>query len=382
MRFLQNAVRTGQVPHALILCGERGIGKMELAMAFAAALQCTAPLLISDDGSGKAAGENSSQALTPPAAHSRSGPDGTEVSPGGGLRTAAREKEMFSPTRIEPCGCCRACRQIEAGSHPDVIEVTNERAGADTKTGTLGVKTARFVQADVCIKPYEGPWKIYIIPDAHRMNPQAQNALLKTLEEPPAYVVMILLAESTDPFLPTVLSRCITLRLHPVGENDLVTDLVNRSYEVPHAVLCARLSHGNPGRCRQLAGDEALWQFRTDFIGFMKRMPEVNSYEIVQYAESLTAKDVNRADDFMDFGLSWFRDILTAKGTDAPGAGTLIFADEITYINEVKDLLSYQALERILRSFDDAARRRASNGNDAQIIEVLLLNIRRAMHQR
>lgn len=371
VRFLQHAVCTGHVPHALILCGERGIGKMDLAMAFAGALQCT---------------------QTP--AHMQP-PEGRGIS--GGNREAAGNSiagRADDPQRAEPCGHCRACKQIAAGSHPDVIVVTNARAGAETKTNTLGVKAARFVQGDVSIRPYEGPYKIYIIPEAHNMNAQAQNALLKTLEEPPAYAVLILLARTTAAFLPTVLSRCVTLNLRPVSEDELVTDLVNRQNNVSpagagdgggaadrgRAVLCARLSRGNPGRCRQLAEDETLWAFRTDFISFIRRFPDVDSYEIVQYAESLTAKEADRAGDFLDFGLAWFRDILAAKSTDT--ASALIFADEITYINKVKDQLSYEALGRILGAFDDAAQRRAARGNDTQILEVLLLNIRRYMSRR
>ena len=109
---------------------------------------------------------------------------------------------------------CHSCVQIQAGSHPDVVLLTNERVGAATKTGTLGVALARFVQADVSVKPYYGPYKIYIIPNAENLNQQAQNALLKTLEEPPAYAVFLLLAQNTSVFLPTVLSRCVSIALH------------------------------------------------------------------------------------------------------------------------------------------------------------------------
>ena len=321
--FLQNAIRTGHVPHALILCGEKGSGKRDLAMAFAAALQC--------------------------AEHGK-----------------------------EPCGHCRSCRQAAADSHPDVILVTNERAGAETKTNTIGVKTARFLQGDVSIKPYEGPYKIYIMPDAHYMNSQAQNALLKALEEPPAYAVLILLAETTAAFLPTILSRCITLKLRPAAENELMTALVNENIPPQRAMICARLSHGNPGRCLQLARDGELEAFRVDCAAFLKRMPEVSSYDIVHFAEGLTSKEGSRVDDFLDFGLSWFRDILTAKGR----GDSLIFLDEVTYINNTAQSISFASLESIFQAFDTAAVRRAAKGNDTQIMEVLLLNIRRAMSRR
>ena len=155
---LQNAVRTGRVSQAYLISGEKGAGKMKLALAFAAALLCEQP-----------------------------------------------KQENGGP---EPCGECHSCVQIQAGSHPDVVLLTNERVGAATKTGTLGVALARFVQADVSVKPYYGPYKIYIIPNAENLNQQAQNALLKTLEEPPSYVIFILATTEANKIPVTILSRC------------------------------------------------------------------------------------------------------------------------------------------------------------------------------
>ena len=221
---LQNAVRTGRVSQAYLISGEKGAGKMKLALAFAAALLCEQP-----------------------------------------------KQENGGP---EPCGECHSCVQIQAGSHPDVVLLTNERVGAATKTGTLGVALARFVQADVSVKPYYGPYKIYIIPNAENLNQQAQNALLKTLEEPPAYAVFLLLAQNTSVFLPTVLSRCVSIALHPAPEKDLVAALTAAGVPEKEARIAARLSHGNPGRCMELA-EEELRQFREEQVLFLaaKEMP-------------------------------------------------------------------------------------------------------------
>lgn len=346
-RHLQNALRTGQVSQAYLFCGEKGSGRMALARTFAAALQCT--------GRQSLAGE-----------------EGTE-----------------------PCGKCHSCIQMESGSHPDVITVTNELAGAQGKTDTVSVKTVRFIQSDVVIKPYEGPYKIYIVPDAQKMNQQAQNALLKTLEDPPSYVVVLLLAEDTSGFLPTVLSRCVTLRLHPVPEEKLIRAMKDAGIADRSAVIAARLSHGNPGRCRELAENGELEAFRLAMTAFLKRMPDVGSWEVVQYAGQLSAKKEKKPDgdaggkragvqgnppgvsDFLDMGQSWFRDLLVAKSTGS--AENLIFQDEVTYIINTASGISYQALETILNAFDEAERRRRANGNDVQIMEVLLLKIRSSM---
>lgn len=358
---LQNALRTGQISQAYIFSGEKGSGKMDLALAFASALQCT----------------------------NRQEEDGL----------------------LEPCGECHSCIQMASLSHPDVIIVTNDSIGAETKTDTVGVKAARFIQGDVAIKPYEGPYKIYIIPDADKMNQQAQNALLKTLEEPPGYAVFLLLSSNTSSFLPTVMSRCVTLRLQPAPEEALLKALAAEGIEGNRAMIAARLSHGNPGRCFDLARSEELEEFRKSVAAFLKRMPDVTSLDIVQYAEGLTAKKkdaaaakerpaavqnvkgnhlpgkddqsdrdksaVNPVEDFLDMAGSWFRDILICRSTKK--SDNLIFRDEVQYISTIAGRLPYSSLEVIQEAFDEARRRRRARGNDTQILEVLLLKIRSAM---
>ncbi|MDE7299609.1 MAG: AAA family ATPase, partial [Lachnospiraceae bacterium] len=146
---LKNAIRLNKVSHAYIFCGEDGIGKNFIADIFAAALQC-------NEYSG------------------------------------------------EPCCQCKSCRQAEGGNHPDIIRVLHEKA-------TLGVDDIRTqLNNDIAVKPYSGRYKIYIIDEAEKMTEAAQNALLKTIEEPPEYAVILLLTNNIDAFLPTILSRCVT----------------------------------------------------------------------------------------------------------------------------------------------------------------------------
>ena len=202
---LQNALRTGRIAQTYLIHGEKGAGKEALATAFAASLLCEHPV----------------------------------------------EKNG----RLEPCGTCHSCRQLQSGSHPDFVTVTNDWAGVTTKTGTLGVQLARKLQSDAQIRPYQSAYKIYMIPRAENLNQQAQNALLKTLEEPPAYAVFLLLAQSLSVFLPTVLSRCVALPLHPAPERELEEALLARGTDEETARIAARLSHGNPGRSLALTGE-------------------------------------------------------------------------------------------------------------------------------
>lgn len=328
---LQNALRTGRISQAYLISGEKGAGKMKLALAFAAALLCGQP----------------------------------------------KEENGY----VEPCGECHSCLQIQSGNHPDVVIVTNERAGITSKTGVLGVQLARFVQADAQVKPYSGPYKIYIIPNAENLNQQAQNALLKTLEEPPAYAVFLLLAQNTSVFLPTVLSRCVSLMLHPAPEKELVEALASAGISGEAAVTAARLSHGNPGRCLELSGEE-LTAFRGELTGFLEKLKETDSHEIQQFAEKVAGgkgEAPSHMEDFLDLCRSWYRDILVQKSTQSPE--NLIFQDKIKYIISAAADVSFQGLERIQEAFDDAGRRRNSKESDTQIAELLLLKIRRILRE-
>lgn len=137
----RNAVQTGKVSHAYILSGEAGMGRKSLANAFALSLLC--------------------------------------------------EKGME-----EPCMQCHACKQVLSGNHPDLIYVTHE------KPASIGVDDIREqINDTIQVRPYSSYYKIYIVDEAEKMTVQAQNALLKTIEEPPAYAVILLLTTNQDAFL-------------------------------------------------------------------------------------------------------------------------------------------------------------------------------------
>ncbi len=349
VEHLQNAIQTGQISHAYIVCGEKGTGKYELAACFGAALLCESPVK-------------------------------TEVADGRG----------GTHVHMEPCGLCHACMQTETGNHPDLITVTHKKRNASDTSKTLGVDDIRAMRSDVQIKPYSGSHKIYILPDADEMTAQAQNALLKTLEEPPAYAVIFLLAKGTTGFLPTVLSRCITLRLGPVPEPELESYLLNKiGVSEVQAGVCARLSHGNPGRARFLATSERYEDFREQVLRFVKHLKDANSFEIAQFAEEAAGKtSKKKADDapeadfdtkaeLEDLLQSFLRDILAYKSSGK--TDNLIFRDEVQYIKETAQTMSFSQMEAMRRALDEAARREARGGNEVQILQMQLLKIRDAM---
>ena len=157
----RRAIETEKVSHAYILSGESGMGKKTLAKVFSLTLLCE---------SGKS----------------------------------------------DPCMNCHSCRQVLSNNHPDLIYVTHE------KPSSIGVDDIRKqINDTIWIRPYIGRYKIYIVDEAEKMTVQAQNALLKTIEEPPFYGMILLLTTSQEIFLPTILSRCVQMKLKPLQDSSV-----------------------------------------------------------------------------------------------------------------------------------------------------------------
>lgn len=187
----------GGAPHAVLLVGPVGIGKTTLATDLAAGLLCTAD----DVGS-------------------------------------------------RPCGVCRACRLVASGGHPDVHRIGPEGPGRQVVIGGPGARArgVRDLIGELALLPVEGGARIAIVEAAHRMNEDAQAALLKTLEEPPSGVMLILCADAEEPLLPTIRSRCARLRLGPVGTRDVEAILDEHGVaDAPLAARLARIADRRPG---------------------------------------------------------------------------------------------------------------------------------------
>lgn len=196
---VERAIRTERPPHALLLVGPTGAGKTTLAYDLAAGLLCTA-----------------------------------------------------SPARERPCGRCLACRKVRAGTHPDVHRLAPAGPG-----GQVRLPQVHELQAALALHPLEGTWRIAIVEAAHRLNQDAQNALLKTLEEPPGHTVIVLAAEDESLLLPTVRSRCARLRLNSLPSTAIVELLASEAgVEAPRAALLGRLAAGRPGLALALGRDQ------------------------------------------------------------------------------------------------------------------------------
>ena len=328
IEHLQNALRTGSISHAYMISGDAGSGRRTIASIFAAAMQC-ADLQ-----------EESARPEKP----------------------ASSESPVF----LEPCGKCLSCLQAESGNQPDIITITH------AKPNSIGVDEIRRMRADLQIKPYAGPHKIYIIPDAEKLTVPAQNALLKTLEEPPEYAVILLIADGTSAFLPTILSRCVILQTRAVEEAQIARFLQQQKSLPPdQAQVLARFAGGNPGRALLLMDDREFLELRDRTVDFLAHIAKADAVQISEFAAGI---DPSRREAVLTFVLMWFRDILLYLSVQ--NSESLIFQEDIQYIIEAADLLGFEQLGVILDEIDTASRRLRSNVAADAVFEVLFLKIR------
>lgn len=323
---LQNAVTMDKVSHAYIINGPDKSGKMMLAEAFAQTLQCEKlPETI-------AASEGDSRA-------------------------------------VEPCMECHSCKQAVGKNQPDIIYVRHE------KSNTISVDDIRTqVNNDIVIKPYSSRYKIYIVDEAEKMNVQAQNALLKTIEEPPAYAIILLLTTNADTFLPTILSRCVTLSIKAVADDKIKKFLMSK-YQVPdyQADICVAFAQGNVGKAIQLAASDDFNELKASVLQLIKRLKDIDLYEMGEAVKQISEYKLT-INDYFDLMMIWYRDVLLFKATgDVNG---LIFKDEVYDIKRQAEKSSYNGIEEILKALQKAQMRLNANVNFDLVIELLLLTIK------
>ncbi|MFR4254973.1 MAG: DNA polymerase III subunit delta' [Dorea longicatena] len=314
LKYISSAVENNRVSHAYILNGERGSGKKMLANLFAMTLLCET-------------GDN------------------------------------------EPCGKCHSCKQAESGNHPDIIRVTHE------KPNSISVDDIRTqVNNTVDIKPYQGPYKVYIIPQADMMTPQAQNAILKTIEEPPSYAVFLLLTENAETLLPTINSRCVMLKLRNI-KDALIKKYLMENLEIPDykADMCTAFAQGNMGRAIMLANSDHFNEIREEAVQLLKHISEMELNEIVAAVKNISVYKLEIT-DYLDIIMIWYRDVLLYKATKE--IDKVVFKDQLQSIKEQARKSSYEGIELILESLEKAKARLKANVNFDLVMELLFLTIK------
>jgi DNA polymerase-3 subunit delta' len=219
-----------------------------------------------------------------------------------------------------PCGTCPACQKVAAGTHPDVRALNLEVQPGGRRT--LGIEAVREMRSGMAERPFSGRRKVYLIEDAETMTAEAANALLKTLEEPPSFVVLLLVALS-DAMLPaTIVSRCQVVPLRTIPRQEVRQALVERwAAGADQADLLAALSHGRPGWAVQALQDGKVLQQREESLEALARLMEVGLLERFAYAEDQERRwkrgDHHAVLDLLECWQGWWRDLLLV-GRECP----------------------------------------------------------------
>lgn len=299
INHLEGAIKRDRPSHAYIFHGEDGIGKSMVANAYAKGLMCQTV-----DGN-------------------------------------------------KPCGICRSCKQFESGNNPDLIYVTHEKTN-------ISVNDIREqIVEKMAIKPYNNKYKVFIVDEAEKMNEQAQNALLKTLEEPPEYGVIMLLTSNINTFLDTILSRAVTLDFQPIDIKEL-TEFLLKNREIPdyQARVIAACSGGVPGQALKLIDSEEYVTRRDNSLNILKKLGNLREGYILEIAKELS-ENKGDIEFFLNMFESYLRDILCYKSTK--DQTLLIFSDEQDVIKAQADKLSFENISEMIAAGRELKARLESN---------------------
>lgn len=325
--LLRRSIQNGRVAHAYLLSGPASIGKQVLALRMAQALICERA-----DG--------------------------------------------------DPCGECRTCRRVERGNHPDVriagmaTQAQGLKPDEAVRQKDLKIDTVREWQGDITRLPYEAPRRILILHDAERLTESAANAMLKTLEEPPAYAVLILVASTTSDLMPTIVSRCRLLRLRPVPRRTIADALRERYRLVPdEADLLAGWSGGRIGwALHMVQNPDALQSYQEqldELIDLRVRSRADQFAWAEERAKEYRGGEQERAFAALELWQRWQRDVLLV----AAGRGdAIVFSDRQAALQQAATRTSLTALHAFLKRLELAARQLRENTNPQVVFENLLLH--------
>lgn len=314
IQYFRKTIISNNISHSYLLEGSEGIGKELLAKTFAKALLC-------------------------------------EQRDGG-----------------DPCHTCTSCIMMETGNNPDYFEVSSTKV-------SIGVDDIREqVVERMDIKPYRSNYKVFIIPTAERMTLQAQNALLKTIEEPPGYGVVILLTKNPSKIITTVHSRCARIRALPLPTK-VIQDHIHSKHGIDQweAALYADFAGGSIGQAEKMVEDGHFWELRQQSIDYIVKLDDADLMGLYDMADELE-KDKDNLPQILDFWMIWYRDLLMYKKFQ--DEHYIFYKDFTNLLLDRAKELTYNRINNNFYEIIKAKEQLSRNINTMLIIENLLLEIK------
>lgn len=313
VQHLRKSMANGRVRHAYLIFGPESVGKETLARSFAMALNCTHP-----------------------------------------------------DAALHPCGECSSCHRIESGNHPDLLYSVN-----DPNTGALKIEEIRSVNSRIALKPFESRYRVAIFRDFDHARPQAQDALLKTLEEPPPHAILILLASSAEAILPTITSRSQIIHLRPVAAQTIY-DVLTAKHEAdePMAALLAHVSGGRLGWALNALHNPDVLEQRTQQLNALEEALQTNRAGRFAAAERLS-KDKQALFPLLELWLTYWRDVLHLCEETGVGVSNL---DREAALEQLARYLTPEEALAALNATRTALQTLNTNANTRLTLEVMFLD--------
>jgi len=338
VNLLHHSIQTDRLAHAYLLVGPPAIGKFTLAQTLAQALLCTPPAAPASGGNGPATDQS------------------------------------------RPCGECRACRLVQAGHHPDlhIIDIVTH-APDRRERRELSIEQIRALQHDLSLHPYEGQWKIGLIREVERLSEPAANAFLKTLEEPPGQALLVLTSRDTSLLLPTIVSRCQIVAMHPVPVAEITEALISRyRLTTEQARLIAHLCQGQVGWAIRAAQDPDLLAQRAARLKRLTDLTGASRSERLAYAGQLSQQFRRDSEgpetlyQLLDLWAGWWRDILLTQ----QGCPELrINVDQAERLQRLADHYPPATSRAFIQTIRQTQAYLIQNVNPQLALEVLLLSL-------
>ncbi|RME71640.1 MAG: DNA polymerase III subunit delta' [Chloroflexi bacterium] len=309
--LLARQIETGQVPHALLITGPAHVGKSTLGRYFAQRLNCTGPQ--------------------------------------------------------KPCGQCRSCLKVVSGNHPDVRIF-------DQPDEAIKIEQIRDLQRDLSLSAVESPYRVALLCGFERATTSAANALLKTLEEPPPQVVLVLTAISPNLLLPTIVSRCQVLSLRPIPPAVVAEALQTRwQASAEQADLLAQLSAGRLGWAVQALADPSILEQRTQALESLLDLLHQSRANRLAFAQT-ASRNPRQVQELLALWLSIWRDILLLKSGSRTRPVNLDWQEQLRPVAGAVSLVQAGEVVKTVRS---ALKNLDYNVNSRLNLEVVLLKLPR-----
>ncbi|KKM27135.1 hypothetical protein LCGC14_1577750 [marine sediment metagenome] len=310
IKILQKEIATSSISGAYLFSGPAGVGKTLSALTFAKALNC-------------------------------------------------------KKADIDSCDECSSCRKIEHHNHPDVRIIAPEN-------DSIKIEQIRNLKREISYKLYEGRKKVWIIEEADKFGLAAANSILKILEEPPPQAVLILISQTKEGLLPTILSRCEIIRFFPLPLPEIEKIIAQRLPQDSDRIhILARLAQGRVEEALHLTKEENTLKIREELLNALRK--NMNLEEIFKLAAQWANYKGKELQRIFDMILFWFRDILILR---QGGDKWLINYDKVEELAREKDKYSVKEIKRIMETIEKARYYLKSNVNQKLVLEALWLKLK------